>query len=592
MAGKPPPPTSKAPVSRETVEVVRKKISAPSGPPPAGMMTNFSAPKSVSANDRHQYKRGGRHDDEDEEEEEEDDRDYSDRRRPSSDSRSRNDSRDREYVAESRYQDDHRKGNGVGVAESRHRRSSEFEDPEDGGRRYYEDEEEVDDQEEDEEEEEYEDRDIRAGKRGGVKDEGSDARRLKPTYDDLPSPVKAENLPEARYAHSKDGGAIPVATAQPLLSAKEVHSSTYTPANSQSKASGGAQGKLTIYHFQRLLSSTYRELKNFVMNPAPPGVIVRCYIERNRSGSYRLAPMYSLCADLEGKHSSLKTHFILIPALLLIDGTGRELMVCKKIIKSRTSHYVFSLKSEDLYRKREQRSRLYLGKLRAVSNNDYVLYDNGICAAPEDPDSLLEALESDDHDGSSRPSVRDTALAKKMERDLKEQQEKSGDDVSLYRRELAVIHFNSKTRPSPAGTRGMEVCVPIEPNHSPAVAESKSTTSSSSSSSVFNIVKPFERLRLAQKQNVMFRKTCLVMHEKTSRYDPLSSCLVDFRGRAHMASVKNFQLLVSDPMSNYPTNPSAAQEMLLQHDAEAEFILQLGKVRHSMSDVIRFSKFI
>lgn len=59
-----------------------------------------------------------------------------------------------------------------------------------------------------------------------------------------------------------------------------------------------------------------------------------------------------------------------------------------------------------------------------------------------------------------------------------------------------------------------------------------------------------------------------------------------------MASVKNFQLLVSDPMSNYPTNPSAAQEMLLQHDAEAEFILQLGKVRHSIPDVICFSKFL
>jgi hypothetical protein len=31
------------------------------------------------------------------------------------------------------------------------------------------------------------------------------------------------------------------------------------------------------------------------------------------------------------------------------------------------------------------------------------------------------------------------------------------------------------------------------------------------------------------------------------RYDPLSSCLVDFKGRANMASVKNCQFVVSEP---------------------------------------------
>jgi Tub family len=36
----------------------------------------------------------------------------------------------------------------------------------------------------------------------------------------------------------------------------------------------------------------------------------------------------------------------------------------------------------------------------------------------------------------------------------------------------------------------------------------------------------------------------------TRRYDPLSSCLVDFKGRATAASVKNFQLIVSTPESN------------------------------------------
>lgn len=265
-------------------------------------------------------------------------------------------------------------------------------------------------------------------------------------------------------------------------------------------------------------------------------------------------------------------------------------MVCKKILKSRTAHYVFSLKSEDLYRKREQRSRLYLGKLRATSNNEYVLYDNGICAAPDDPDSLLEALDDDHED------VRNNAVAKKMQRDreAKESQAKgTSDDVSLYRRELAVIHFNTKHRPT-NGVRGMEVCVPLDPATDSANVDKDGKNQGSH---VFNIVKPFERIRLAGKQNAMFSKTCLVMHEKLSRsvdcvqliflplthslplrYDPLSSCLVDFKGRAHMASVKNFQLAVSDPLANYPVNTSLAHESLVKHDAEAEFMLQMGKV--------------
>jgi hypothetical protein len=68
-------------------------------------------------------------------------------------------------------------------------------------------------------------------------------------------------------------------------------------------------------------------------------------------------------------------------------------MVCRKVMRSRTPHYIFSLKAEDLWRKREQRSRLYLGKLRATSAQDYVLYDNGICEAPEESVELLQDRE-------------------------------------------------------------------------------------------------------------------------------------------------------------------------------------------------------
>lgn len=118
--------------------------------------------------------------------------------------------------------------------------------------------------------------------------------------------------------------------------------------------------------------ATYRELRHFVLSPCDPGTITKCYIERNRSGSNFLQPFYSLCADLE-------------------DGTGRELIVCRKV-PSLSSHYIFSLKQEDLWLKREKRSRLYLGKLRKISSTDYVLYDHGtLSRADTDADSKSSA---------------------------------------------------------------------------------------------------------------------------------------------------------------------------------------------------------
>lgn len=41
-------PKGAAPVSREVVEVVKRKMAAPARPPPAGMTLNFNAPKNIS----------------------------------------------------------------------------------------------------------------------------------------------------------------------------------------------------------------------------------------------------------------------------------------------------------------------------------------------------------------------------------------------------------------------------------------------------------------------------------------------------------------------------------------------------------------
>jgi hypothetical protein len=59
------------------------------------------------------------------------------------------------------------------------------------------------------------------------------------------------------------------------------------------------------------------------------------------------------------------------------------------------------------------------------------------------------------------------------------------------------------------------------------------------------------------------------------RYDPLSSCLVDFKSRANMASVKNCQFVISDPMESMN---GMSVEAMLKADGEKDFVLQLGKV--------------
>jgi len=241
-------------------------------------------------------------------------------------------------------------------------------------------------------------------------------------------------------------------------------------------------------------------------------------------------------------------------------------MVCRKVMRSRSPHYVFSLKAEDLWRKREQRSRLYLGKLRATSSNSYVLYDNGICEAPVEDDSFFESRELG-IDASSSQEKDSSSLARKSERD-KKGPGSSSDDMSLYRSELMALHFNTKARPTPPGKRGTEVCIPCS---------SISADQKAKLPNAYCIEGPFNKVRTELRQNSMYAQSCFFLHEKTSRYDPLSSCLVDFKGRANMASIKNVQFVVSEPLSEVTSQSS--QDAQLKMDGDKDFVLQLGKVR-------------
>lgn len=589
-----PQPKGAAPVSREVVDVVKRKM-APAGPPPAGM--SFHAPKKYTGpprvpsqydqfdnhiEDDYDHHKGYHEDDDDyyrrgrDDDTEDYDSIYSERLEDRSDSFDEDDRYD-----ESRYERARPDYNGIAERdedERMHARSGsnrdrdnfsprrhEYDDDDRHGRRDYADDLDRRDG--------YSPR--RRGSRGGY-DDNQDSRgrnRGEGGYDSRSEPKqyrsRGNSVDEGRKsesAQSKNVLAIPEsrpkqqhpqqAVANAKLAAKR--SELLMKARKDMVNALLQQAKNSVFSYQPVLRATYRELRHFVTFPCPPGVTARCYIERNRSGTKMLAPFYSVCADLE-------------------DGTGRELMVCRKVMRSRSPHYIFSLKAEDLWRKREQRSRLYLGKLRATSSSEYVLFDNGICDAPEEPESLLDERQVED-EHSSRTST---------PRGDKKGEGKEGEDASLYRKELAVVHFNTKSRPPPPNKRGTEVCIPAtfsldvtgsmnllgKPNAAAAPGGPVSSHAYGAHH-LYNVAKPFEKVRAAHEQNEKYSKSCFVIHERTSRYDPLSACLVDFKNRANMASVKNCQFVVSDPESE---TKGESAEAALKRDAEKEWVLQLGK---------------
>ena len=288
-------------------------------------------------------------------------------------------------------------------------------------------------------------------------------------------------------------------------------------------------GRDWIFNFRDngILDATYKELRTFVKTPCAAGVVVRCYIERSRSvGKNFLTPTYTLCADME-------------------DGSGKQLITCRKIFKSKTSHYVFSMRETDLFRKRENRSRVYLGKLRAVSSSEYVLYDSG--STPREDLVTPGNISSDEEDEDEKHDNDENDFINLAEED------------AVFKSQLCSIFYYSKTRPT-AGL-GMEVCVPTVPSRTQPILGDLRT----------DLKECFTKIREEKMQNELYANKCFIIQEKKSRYDPVSSCLVDYQGRAIISSVKNFQLLESTP---YRLGPRKQNEKA----SDDEIIFQMGKV--------------
>jgi hypothetical protein len=92
----------------------------------------------------------------------------------------------------------------------------------------------------------------------------------------------------------------------------------------------------------------------------------------------------------------------------------------------------------------------------------------------------------------------------------------------------------------------------------------------------------FSRIRYQNAQNHLLADKLFVLNLKESKYDPLSSCLVDFKERANCSSVKNFQACKSCPedaakRKQYYSQGGGGESMDVTGDA-APVLLQLGKV--------------
>lgn len=296
-------PKGAAPVSKDVVEGVRKKMAAPPGPPPSGM---FNAPRSVSAKstsshqpssqrskyydeDDHEYN-DGRYDDRDYGYSDEDDY-YSDqdRRRDSRDYRDYPDDDERDYRydggrSDRGRHDDRAYDNYSGQNLSRQQTDRRRDDAP------------VDDREED----------LRP------------IQKPRPTEDHLGPSAHAQSKQysaggvqataiEAKPSAITVSGAKADGPGAPEPVRRDVSVPT-GPATSVVSAYL-AKARTNILSYQPVLRATYRELKYYVTAPCPPGVTARCYIERNRSGSKMIAPYYSVCADLDGKlHVALRLY--------------------------------------------------------------------------------------------------------------------------------------------------------------------------------------------------------------------------------------------------------------------------------------------
>lgn len=173
-----------------------------------------------------------------------------------------------------------------------------------------------------------------------------------------------DTLDEEDYANRNS-----IALAAPIMPAKQATSSANSPSNTGNSGNGQTGGDNT--------ESTEPEgdlignIDQFVMQPAPQGVLYKCRITRDRKGMDRgLFPIYYLHLERDyGKK------------IFLLGGRKRK--------KSKTSNYIISCDPTDLSRNAEG----YCGKLRSnVFGTSFTVYDSGSKDNTENPRQDLAVI--------------------------------------------------------------------------------------------------------------------------------------------------------------------------------------------------------
>ena len=260
---------------------------------------------------------------------------------------------------------------------------------------------------------------------------------------------------------------------------------------------------------------------------------------------------------------------------------SRVVMYAMKKAASKTPHYVISLEQDDLKRVRHERGeKSFLGKLRAgVNNSEYLILDGGA-----NPNDLFE-----DDEGGPMGGGAAAAEAKAA----------GGDSYleSKVRREHGCIIYNFKKRENQGvESRKMEVVVPTVSAETGGAREWRSTTKLDDSIfATFNRVRfkvmracaaaaaaaclpaaclpaaclppapahpppspPSQSLRTWRTkrgcwrsqggQNILEKEKISCFNLRVSRYDALSSCLIDFKVRPPPPSVQGACLLAARPL--------------------------------------------
>eukprot|EP00903_Cladosiphon_okamuranus_P006212 g6106.t1 len=250
----------------------------------------------------------------------------------------------------------------------------------------------------------------------------------------------------------------------------------------------------------------------------------------------------------------------------LEDGSGRMLLAARKLLASKTAYYIICVRQEDLFRESGKRGGdSFLAKLRAssVAHTEYALYDRGDNPAAAAAETSFDAFT----EAKRKPVRNPLELAKSKAL-------KQGE----FRRELGVIVYNFDKKEQRTGKRRMEVAIPQLRQE----GDSWEPVSWQPSNIKESMTSNFGRIRYQGAQNFLQDDRLLVYHQRESRYDPLSSCLVDYRGRATAPSVKNFQLLKSPPEDNVKRaryfTEGVGKDDTESDDLPRPVYLQMGKV--------------